>query len=235
MEDIVTLYLHGATPSDMKPAVGTPSRIIIVGGAPGVGKTTQTRRFLMERGENYDAFYHVSFDAILESHVVYRERTGAAYRALMNNRAPGPLTDEELGVLSGVSSSMQSSRELYGRTIRSLRKEAFEYGVAQGWNIVYDATFCTNVLERDILPLLEKHPHPYVITVLHVVAPEEQIKRQLEARHARMIQEGWIRAMPIKKTREFMEEYRRMFYVICQFVQVNGLDIECEERVNTPL
>uniref|UniRef100_A0A6C0HL58 Zeta toxin domain-containing protein n=1 Tax=viral metagenome TaxID=1070528 RepID=A0A6C0HL58_9ZZZZ len=228
---IVSLYSHGLSPADMKPSNGARPQMIIIGGAPGVGKTTQARRFLMERGENYDTFYHVSFDAILESHAVYRERTGAAYRALMENRAPGPLTDEELGILSGVSASMQSSRELYGRTIRSLRKEALEYGVEQGWNIVYDTTFCTNVLERDILPLL----HSYDITVLHVVAPEEQIKRQLEARHVQMIQEGWIRAMPIKKTREFMEECQRMFHSICQYVKINGLHICCEERVNDPL
>jgi hypothetical protein len=87
------------------------------------------------------------------------------------------------------------------------------------------------VLERDILPLL----HSYDITVLHVVAPEEQIKRQLEARHVQMIQEGWIRAMPIKKTREFMEECQRMFHSMCHYVKIHGLSICCEERVNDPL
>ena len=67
-----------------------------------------------------------------------------------------------------------------------------------------------------------------------MTAPEEQIKRQLVARHEQMIQEGWIRAMPIKKTREFMEEYRHMFDEIREYVRERGLPIRCEERVNEP-
>ena len=230
MEEAISLYLHGVSPCDVTPMTGAP-RIIVMGGAPGVGKTTQARRFLKEQGEDYDSFYHVSFDALLENHEVYRKRTGAAYRALMRNT---PLTDEELGTLSGVAASMQSSTELYGRTVRSLRKEALEHGIKQGWNIVYDTTFCTNVLQKDILPLIKRYPHHYEITVLHVTAPEEQIKRQLVARHEQMIQEGWIRAMPIKKTREFMEEYRHMFDEIREYVRERRLPIRCEERVNEP-
>ena len=234
MEEAVSIYLNGAAPSDVTPMTGSNPRIIVIGGAPGVGKTTQVRRFLKEQGEEYDCFYHVSFDTLLEIHTLYRKRTGDAYRSLMEKRKEGPLTDEELGVLSGVAAAMQSSTELYGRTIRSLRKEALEHGIKQGWNIVYDATFCTNVLQKDILPMMERYSHPYEITVLHVTAPEEQIKRQLAERHAQMIQEGWIRAMPIKKTREFMQECRHTFDEIREYVRERGLPILCEERVNEP-
>jgi len=57
--------------------------IAIVVGAPGVGKTTKSRQILTKMKYNYDNFFNISLDAIVEKIEPYRESTLSAYYDLL--------------------------------------------------------------------------------------------------------------------------------------------------------
>ena len=62
----------------------TPYCIVLVG-APGVGKTTQASKYLREMGLEYDNFYHVSLDSLVEKVKPYRNTTFRVYKQLKSN------------------------------------------------------------------------------------------------------------------------------------------------------
>jgi signal recognition particle GTPase len=231
---IVSIFSHGVKESTLKSP--TPIFVVIVG-APGVGKTTQAKKILLEHGHQYENCYNVSLDSLVERVRPYRITTKLLYDEMRKKRLE-QLTDEDYAVLNEVYMATIRSKDLMfdstytvhrilGKmegeekkekekpkeskyhTLTELRKKGLEYGIKQGFNIIYDTTFSStkNVIGTDILPLLEKQTEiTYQILVLHVSSTEEQIRKQLKHRHKQMVKEGYIRAIGPKLTKKFIKE-----------------------------
>jgi broad-specificity NMP kinase len=230
---IVSIFSHGVKESTLQSS--TPIFVVIVG-APGVGKTTQAKKILLEHGHRYENCYNVSLDSLVERVRPYRITTKLLYDEMRKKRLE--LTDDDYAVLNEVYMATIRSKDLMfdstytvhrilGKmegeekkekenpkssnynTLTELRKKGLEYGIKHGFNIIYDTTFSStkNVMKTDILPLLEKQTEfTYQIIVLHVTSTEEQIRKQLKYRHKQMVKEGYIRAIGPKLTKKFIKE-----------------------------
>ena len=228
---IVSIFSHG-----MRHTSSSSPLFVVVVGAPGVGKTTQTQRILQERGYNYDQFYNVSLDSIVERVRPYRITTKLLYDEMYKKHVI--LTDVDYATLNEVyMATIRSRDKMFDssytahrildkieekdtqekakaqktpyKTLIELRKEGLEYGIKHGFNIIYDTTFSKsgNVMKNDILPLLEKQTKvTYQILVIHVTSTEEQIRTQLRHRHKQMVKEGYIRAIGPRLTKKFIKE-----------------------------
>ena len=233
---IHNIFSNGnALPSPEKPT------FVVLVGAPGVGKTSQVKKFLKKDGKSYDSFYHVSLDSIVERVKPYRIATKLLYDEMKKKQE---LTDEDYAILNEVYlatiMSTDSGFDLNYTVHRILNKiekrekrkkeakpatdlqslyemraEGLQEGIHRGYNIIYDTTFSSkkNVMKEDIMPLLEGSPIKYHIHVMLVEASKEQIKKQLARRHKNMIKEQYIRAMPPKLTGKFMEENKIGFEI----------------------
>jgi len=180
---IVSIFSHGVKESTLQSS--TPIFVVIVG-APGVGKTTQAKKILLEHGHHYEHCYNVSLDSLVERIRPYRITTKLLYDEMRKKRL-GQLTDDDYAVLNEVymatirskdlmfdstytvhrilgkmegeeKKERESSKESNYYTLTELRKKGLEYGIKHGFNIIYDTTFSAtkNVMGTDILPLLEK-------------------------------------------------------------------------------
>ena len=180
---IVSIFSHGVKESTLKSP--TPIFVVIVG-APGVGKTTQAKKILLEHGYQYENCYNVSLDSLVERVRPYRITTKLLYDEMRKKRLE-QLTDEDYAVLNevymatirskdlmfdstytvhrilgkmegGEKKGKEISKESKYYTLTELRKKGLEYGIKHGFNIIYDTTFSStkNVMGTDILPLLEK-------------------------------------------------------------------------------
>ena len=230
---IVSIFSHGVNESTLKSPI--PLFVVIVG-APGVGKTSQAKKILLEHGYQYEKFYNVSLDSLVERVRPYRITTKLLYDEMRKKRPQ--LTDNDYAILNEVYMATIRSRNLMfdstytvhrilskieGEnkkekeksnassyyTLTELRKKGLEYGIEHGFNIIYDTTFSStkNVMGVDILPLLEKQKDiTYQVLVLHITSTEEQIRKQLKHRHRQMVKEGYIRAIGPKLTKKFIKE-----------------------------
>ena len=230
---IVSIFSHGVNESTLKSP--TPLFVVIVG-APGVGKTSQAKKILLEHGYQYEKCYNVSLDSLVERVRPYRITTKILYDEMRKKRPQ--LTDNDYAILNEVYMATIRSRNLMfdstytvhrilskieGEnkkekeksnassyyTLTELRKKGLEYGIEHGFNIIYDTTFSStkNVMGVDILPLLEKQKDiTYQVLVLHITSTEEQIRKQLKYRHRQMVKEGYIRAIGPKLTKKFIKE-----------------------------
>ena len=75
-----------------------PQCIILVG-SPGVGKTTQAEKYLSELGYDYNKFYNISLDRLVEKVKPYRNTTMRVYHALKNKKN---LNDKNFATLNGI-------------------------------------------------------------------------------------------------------------------------------------
>ena len=297
VEKVIRLYSHGKTEKDMTPTDGRP-QLVIIGGSPGVGKTSQARTILQEKGYEYDSFYHVSLDAIVERIEPYRALTKEVYERM--TRKNSRLTAKQIGILSGITTGVMMSKqpdfglqakasevlkkveggstlsrssripsqsqeyaEKFNETpksrstrkkatvqeskpaapvmdVRTLRKRGLEYGIQHGFHILYDATFSSNLLENDIMPLLNASPHHYHITIILVKATTEQIEKQIEKRHASMIQQGYLRAIPVSMIETFKRTNRKGYRTLQAYAKTlkgayQPSDVEFMEKTNRPL
>lgn len=80
--------------------------LVIVVGAPGVGKTTKTQEIIKKQlGLNYNDFYNISLDRLVERVEPYRKATKRLYNTLKNKKAmmeSPEITEKNFGVLSEV-------------------------------------------------------------------------------------------------------------------------------------
>jgi hypothetical protein len=248
VSQIVSVFSHGKTPEELKPSASEKPLFVILVGAPGVGKSTQAKKILANHGKEYDSFYNVSLDSIVEQIVPYRTATKTLYHTFTEDGTT--LTDEELAMLSEVYLATIMSKD-HGfnlnytvrritkkhrgnenklkkpvvknkslATLVDLRMEGLEYGIEQGYNILYDTTFrkSKNIMASDILPLLEQYPeHEYQIHVIHVTATKDQIRMQLNKRHQNMIKNGYIRAISPKLIGMFMMDNKQGFDIAKEY------------------
>jgi hypothetical protein len=96
------IFSHGKTLQQLQPPIGEKPILIIIGGCPGVGKTSQARHFIRKLGYNYNDFYNISLDGIVENVTPYRIATKIIYDALKEKRGNAPLTEDDLAMLSEV-------------------------------------------------------------------------------------------------------------------------------------
>jgi hypothetical protein len=111
-QKIVRIFSNGQSMHQLQPAEGEHPQLFIVGGSPGVGKTTQIGQIIRKMGHDPNAFYNVSLDSIVENVKPYRIATKLIYDDLKSRRGNDPLTDKDLALLS----------EIYLGTITSKRE-----------------------------------------------------------------------------------------------------------------
>lgn len=243
VEQVASVFSHGKTPEELKPTGSEDPLFVILVGAPGVGKTSQAKKILAQRGKPYDNFYQVSLDSLVERIAPYRKGTKTLYNEFTNH-GTDELTDADLAMLSEVylATIMSKvsgfdldytvqrimkkkrgnedkikkvpSKAAPLKTLVDMRLEGLEYGIEQGFNILYDTTFTAkkNIMSTTILPLLEQYPeHHYHVYVILVTAPKEQIRTQLNKRHRNMIKNEYIRAIPPMLIRRFMIDNEQGF------------------------
>jgi hypothetical protein len=112
LEKIVHIFSNGKPMHQLQPAEGERPQLFIVGGSPGVGKTSQIGQIIRKMGHDPNAFYTVSLDSIVENVKPYRIATKLIYDDLKSRRGNDPLTDKDLALLS----------EIYLGTITSKRE-----------------------------------------------------------------------------------------------------------------
>jgi broad-specificity NMP kinase len=96
-EKIVSIFGNNKPNSELKP---NPLLVILVG-SPGVGKTTKAKEFLeRELNVDYNKFYNISLDSLVERVKPYRNATKRLYNTLKNKRGTEPLTNENYALLS---------------------------------------------------------------------------------------------------------------------------------------
>jgi dephospho-CoA kinase len=228
-----------------------PLMVILVG-SPGVGKTTKATEFLKDiLGVDYDNFYNIALDSLVEKVKPYRHATRKIYEKLKGMRGDAGLTNANYGVLSefylptimeersnfklpytyqriinklegkkappakrstkkkpanaaenenkaGEASMAEAVKVL--KSLRSLRQQGLEIGIANDLNILYDTTLQskTDIITRDIMPALEKNKNTkYKIVVILVSAPAENVMTRIRGRHEKMLAEEnpYIRAI----------------------------------------
>lgn len=244
------------------PSPERPTFVVLVG-APGVGKTTQVKKFLKKDGKSYDSFYHVSLDSIVERVQPYRIATKLLYDEMKKKQE---LTDEDYAILNEVYlATIMSTDNGFDlnytvhrilnkiekrdkrkkeakpatnlQSLHEMRAEGLKEGINRGYNIIYDTTFSSkkNIMKDDIMPLLEASPIQYHIHVMLVEADKEQIKKQLAKRHKNMIRDQYIRAMPPKLTGKFIEENRKGFEIAETYFTSGKYQTNVKKTKYTPL
>jgi len=163
---IARIFSGGKPNYVMKP---NPLMVILVG-SPGVGKTTKAKEFLKQILQvDYDNFYNISLDSIVERVKPYRVATKALHNTIKARKGNSPLTNENFAVLSEAylptimaknsnfklaQTQNRITRKIQGeaaappargpagalKSLNDMRKEGLIYGVANGLNILYDTT-----------------------------------------------------------------------------------------------
>lgn len=111
IEKISNIFSNYRDISYCRPPSGERPLLVIIAGSPGVGKTTQLHRFLQAQGLQSDNFYKVSLDSLVEHVSAYRAATVQLHDMLLQSKKGQPLDDKDYGTLSGIYSTMITSRK----------------------------------------------------------------------------------------------------------------------------
>jgi GTPase SAR1 family protein len=102
IEKIAKVFAKDKSNYELKP---NPHFVVVVG-APGVGKTTKTQQIIKkELGLNYDDFYNISLDSLVERVKPYRNTTKRLYNTLKAKKTTlgsPELNEKNFGLLSEV-------------------------------------------------------------------------------------------------------------------------------------
>jgi hypothetical protein len=124
IEAVAEIFSKNKKIDDFKPENGENPILVVVVGAPGVGKTTQTRKFLAERGLEYNNFYNVSLDSLVENILPYRKATKNLYNKVKSKKISEKSNNKALTINNKNSISTILSN-VYLRTIMT-KKSNFE-------------------------------------------------------------------------------------------------------------
>ncbi len=110
---VVRIFSKYRDINTFKPPAGKNPTIAIIVGAPGVGKTTKSKELLSKMKYNYDDFFNISLDAIVEKIIPYRQKTQDSYYKLLNKKIDltsnvNTLTDEERYGFSNLNAAILS-------------------------------------------------------------------------------------------------------------------------------
>ena len=225
-EDAVISLFAGKSINELKSE--TPYCVVLVG-APGVGKTTQAREILKNIDMDYDKFFNISLDRIIERIKPYRNASKRLYNTIKSTKN---LNDKNYALLSElylptimshdidfslVATEKAKMKKIKGgvkkkrftfKNLISIRKEALKYAVLNGLNILYDTTLVTNKnkIATEIMPIIELSPIKYKMMVILVTAPVEVIKNRIRERHRKMLTNSFIRAINPNLTEKFVKE-----------------------------
>jgi len=102
-QKVLQAYMEHTTKDELDSAKRDEPVMVIMAGCPGVGKTSQAKRFMKsEMGMEYRDFFNISLDGILENVATYRTTTKTLYDKIQASNHP--FTEEEkLLILSEVS------------------------------------------------------------------------------------------------------------------------------------
>lgn len=106
LSKIVSVFSHGVSHKQFQSQ--TPL-LIVLAGAPGVGKTSQVKKIIEEQKMDYHTFYNVSLDSLVERVRPYRITTKLLYDEMRKKRGSSVLREEDYATLN----------EVYMATIRS--------------------------------------------------------------------------------------------------------------------
>jgi hypothetical protein len=115
INDVSKIFSKNRNISTLKPSAGENPVLTIVIGAPGVGKTTKTRKILEKYGLDYNNFYNVSLDSFVEKIRPYRNTTKKLYNKLQERIAS--LSNENKSKFNNSAAALLS--EFYLPTIMS--------------------------------------------------------------------------------------------------------------------
>ena len=135
--NVAKIFSKNRNISTLKPAAGENPVLVIVVGAPGVGKTTKTRRILSEKFKlDYNNFYNVSLDSFVEKIKPYRNTTKKLYNSLqkrisslannklkLNNSAAALLSEFYLPTIMSKDQNFSLSK-----TVRGITKKINVFG-----------------------------------------------------------------------------------------------------------
>jgi hypothetical protein len=144
----------------------------------------------------------------------YKNEKNAAAKARAAEKAKATRKKKKNNAAGAVEESVAAPAI---KNLLALRLEALDYGVKNGLNILYDTTLRpkTNIIDRDIMPVLEKYKDTvkYKIIVVLVTAPQKNIEERIRRRHQGMLEEEnpYIRAINPMLTKMFIEQNKEGF------------------------
>ena len=203
----------GTDPQPTQPSANPT--LIILGGSPGVGKSTAIKKITSYNGIPEDNYLVISLDNIVENYEPYREATRKVARdaGLNFTRKNANRSNNNFKKLNTIISKLSGAYLTYGDPRRKdpltnmskIRDAIFKRAIEIGYNIVYDTTFKTtkDIIKEDIFSHLTDLYSD--IKVIHVYADDKTIQGRLNSRHRDFLMtKNYVRGVPKFLAQKFL-------------------------------
>jgi hypothetical protein len=208
-----------------KPTIQAEPTLIILGGSPGVGKSTFIKTQIVDKkfGITGNDYFVISHDNIMENFKPFQddirraleEKTGIVLPK--NYRGNNSQVDANYAIIEPELSSLSGQYVKYfnphnPHKLNIVRNLLFQEAMKRNYNIMYDTTFTSkkDIIGEFIAPYLSTSYKD--IHVIHIYATPSTIERHLNARHkAFMKQKNYMRAIPKKMVGFFLGDNKAGF------------------------